>query len=129
MDNRVISIKSEGRKDFDLAFQLLLNEGRATHYCEHKDKGLILLWHETERLELDGFKIMKLPFKMDWKAAANMVWGWLQEQSADTYQDYIDDYDVDMHKGFVIYNEEWGHVAGSAYAILAVLPMWAWYGK
>lgn len=139
MDNRVISIQSQGRKAFDLAIQLMFDNapgGKATHYFEHPIAGFILLWHEDSFYlkdhgngqHSDKQKANKLPYGMDWKASADLAWNWLQEQSDDKYKDFID-HDGDNDKGFRIYNEAWGHVADSHYGILAVYPIWAWYGK
>src|ERR1700690_3444552 len=72
--------------------------------------------------------IIRLPFAMDCKAAIEMVWSWLLEQPEEKYQDYMD-HDGSNGKGFKIYNEYWGHVGSSHYAICAVLPIWSWYGK
>lgn len=124
MDNRHISVQSEGRKSFDLAFQLIFEGapgGKATHYLEDSDKGLVFLWHEEKGAS-------KLPYAMDWKASADLAWGWLQERRHEEYREVLD-HDGSNGKGFRVYNEDWGHVAGSFYGILAVLPVWAWYGK
>lgn len=131
MDNRVISIKSHGRKDFDLSFELMFESAtrRATHYYDHIVKGFVLLWHEDNLMDRGSTKpALALPFKMAWKECSDMAWGWLQEQPKERYTDYID-HDGSDGKGFHIYNEDWGHVAGSHYGILAVQPIWAWYGK
>lgn len=126
MDNRHISVQSEGRKAFDLAFQLLFDNaagGKATHYFEDKDKGLVLCWYEDA-----SKKTVKLPSALTWRGAADLAWNWLEEQDEKQYRERLD-HDGSNGKGFKVYNEDWGHVAGSSYAILAVLPVWAWYGK
>lgn len=142
MDNRIISIQSKGRKSFDLAFQIMFadtwNDKKdqvATHYFEHPDKGLIFLWSD------DKFQIKlpdhgdfqtevasKLLTPLGWKEAADLSWTWLLNQPENKYQDWID-HDGSMGKGFRIYNEDWGHVAKSHYAILGLVPVYAWYGK
>ncbi len=137
MDNRIISVKSEGIKAFDLAFQLLFDNargGKASHYFEHPTAGFLLLWNEDNFYGLTkgdpSAKVSanKLPFKMEWKDAANLAWGWLNNQPTEKYEDYLD-HDGSNGRGFKVYNEAWGHVAGSSYAFLGVLPVWAWYGK
>jgi hypothetical protein len=138
MDNRKISIQSEGRAAFDLAIQLMF-DGRchkATHYFEHPTKGFILLWHEDSfNLQEEGAlpailcqKANKLPYAMDEKAAADLAWGWLSERKVSEYQEWCDHDGSDGH-GFRVYNEDWNKVAGSHYGILGVIPVWAWYGK
>lgn len=137
MDNRIISIQSEGRKAFDLAFQLLFDNapgGKATHYLVHPEHGFILLWNEesisTKFNHIENIKItsVKLPYAMSWQQASEFVWGWLQNEPTSNYREYCD-HDGSNGKGFKVYNEAWGHVAGLHYAFLAVLPTWAWYGK
>jgi len=133
MDNRHISVQSEGRKAFDLAFQLLFDNApgaKATHYFEHSEKGFVLLWSADSfhTATTSSVPANILPYAMDWKAAADLAWGWLSERKKEDYREYLD-HDGSNGKGFKAYNEDWGHVAGSHYGILAVLPVWAWYGK
>lgn len=126
MDNRHISVQSEGRTAFDLAFQLLFNNARglkATHYFENASHGLVLLWHNDE-----ARKAVPLLTPLSWKEAADLAWTWLTNQLTENYKEYLD-HDGSDGKGFRVYNEAWGHVAGSHYGILAVVPVWAWYGK
>jgi hypothetical protein len=128
MDNRVISIQSNGRKAFDLAFQLLFEDGclthmRATHYFEHPTNGLVLLWYEDK-----DHNAIKLPVPLSWKESADLAWTWLQKQPKEKYQEYLD-HDGDNIKAFKVYNETWTHVAGSHYGILGVIPIWGWIGK
>ncbi len=144
MDNRHISIQTEGKKALELAMQLLWDNapgGKATHYCDHPTYGFVLFWDGDKKdlyeIDYDGCTpgaekikapIIKLPFAMDCKAATEMVWSWLQEQPKEKYRAELD-HDGSNGRGFRIYNEYWGHIGDSHYAILAVLPVWAWYGK
>lgn len=132
MDNRIISVQSEGRGAFYLAFQLVFDNapgGKASHYIEHPEFGLIFLWSKDKFL-IDNVEVaaIKLPYPMGWKAAGDLAWGWLKDQPDNKYKEYLD-HDGDNEHGFRVYNEDWGHVAESHYAICAVLPVWAWYGK
>jgi hypothetical protein len=110
--------------------------GKATYYFEHPTKGLILLWHEDVfNLQEQGVlpeyaceKSSKLPYAMDWKASADLAWGWLSERKENEYQEWCD-HDGSDGYGFRVYNEAWGKVAGSDYGILGLIPIWAWYGK
>jgi len=131
MNNRHISVQSQGRTAFDLAFQLLFDNapgGKASHYFEHPEKGFLLLWSEDSFDSNDGVvKANKLPYSMGWKEASDLAWGWLTNQPKEKYEQYLD-HDGSNGKGFLVYNEYWGHV-GSHYAFLGVKPIWAWYGK
>lgn len=131
MDNKKISIQHVTRAAFDLAFNLFFvstysetdrDYQKATHYIDHADKGLILLWSE------DTYnKSIPLLTPLGWKEASNLAWTWLKNQSRDKYPPYPD-MDGSVNEGYKVYNEDWGHVV-SHYAILAVKPSWALYGK
>ena len=124
MDNRLVSVQSEGREAFDLAFQLLFDNApgdKVTHWVEDPSKGLILLW------SAEG-SATKLPTPLTWKKAADLAWTWLENRNTEDYREYLD-HDGSNGRGFKVYNEDWGHVAGYSYAVLGVLPVWAWYGK
>lgn len=130
MDNKKISIQHVTRTAFDLAFNLFFisthndNGGnqKATHYIDHAEKGLILLWAE------DTYnKSTPLLTPLDWQNSANLAWTWLKNQRQEKYPPYPD-IDGSVREGYKVYNEDWGHVV-SHYAILAVKPSWALYGK
>jgi hypothetical protein len=127
MDNRIISVQSHGRKAFDLAFELLFENQKATHYFEHPQKGLVFLWAQDLRIDLPVS--IKLPTPLTWQGAAELAWTWLMNQPDNKYQDDLDDYDVSNIKAFKVYNEDWGYVADSRYGILGVVPVWGWLGK
>lgn len=124
MDNRRIDITSEGRRAFDLAMELAF-EGKHRYRTAvaflQTDKGLVLYWHMAE-----GTK--PLPCAMDWRSAADLAWTWLATVPDEEREAYLD-HDGSNGKGFRIYNESWGHVDGSPYAIIAIQAVWAWYGK
>lgn len=126
MDNKHISITLGGRAAFDLAIKVaFMTEydkdeplATATHYFEDEEKGLVFLWHEDKSVNS-----VKLPIPLDWKGTADLAWRWLEGQPNSAYKD-----DGGNSRGFRVYNEGWGHVK-SHYAIIAVLPVWAWHRK
>lgn len=149
MDNRVIDVVSEGEEGIKMAMRLIWPSalgGEATHYIlgrfsartryygekggnpihhvtslEKSEKGshtLILLWHEER-------ESIQLPFPLDLDGATQFVSQWLK--SADYGRE--PDHDGDNGKGWRIFTEDWGHVAGHHYAIVGVQPAWAMYGK
>ena len=132
MDNKKVLIQCAGRTAFDLAMRVAFtteydkeNEEprkKASHYFEHPEKGLVFLWSEDKSVNSS-----KLPVALDWKGSAELAWQWLDEQPTSKYQDYCD-HDGSNSKGFKVYNEAWGHVI-SHYAIIAIVPIWAWHGK
>lgn len=54
-----------------------------------------------------------------------IVKAWLAEQNYGSQPDH----DGDNGKGWRVYNEAWGHVGGSRYAICGIEPVWLEYGK
>lgn len=83
---------------------------------------LVLYWSEEK-------DTLALPFPLKSAAAAyQFVQAWLDDVD---YEDdcYSNDGDVSRGKGWRTFNESWGHVLNSPYAIVAVQPYWAWYGK
>lgn len=151
MDNRTIDVVSEGEDSLALALKLIWPSapgGKATHYLiknygfetkyyqdtagkvtHHfdtmiEDDGkrgvstLILLWHE------EGAAV-PLPFPLDLTGVTQFVQNWLK------VVDYGPQPDIDgsSDHGWRVFTERWGHVAGFHYAIVAIQPEWALYGK
>jgi len=125
MDNKKILIQSEGREAFDLAFQLSLIDSwgarKITHYLDDPDKGLVLFYIESKGA-------IKLPAPLAWKGAADLAWAWLQSQDKSKYLEYCD-HDGSNGHGFRIYNDNWNRVGNYWHSVIAVQPIWAWYGK
>lgn len=146
MDNRTIDIVSEGNKSLEMALNIIWTNcpgGKATHYkivklketisyygkptdshyskLEEDQEGeetLILLWHEEKGAAV-------LPYPLELEDAISFVKGWLKNTN---YHDEPD-HDGSNGKGWRIFTEQWGHVAGHSYAIVGVQPRWAMYGK
>lgn len=125
MDNGIIDIRAKTRKEFNLSFELIFTNKKATDYLDHKDYGLIFFWYKDK---INGQETVKLPFNMDATHAADMAWGWLENQPDEKFKEYID-MDGSLIRAFRIFNENWTHVAGSHYGICAVQPIWGWFGK
>jgi hypothetical protein len=149
MDNQRLIVVSETALDFRLGMQLafrhapgdkawswwIWNPERSSYDKDRPEEGLgvvhegpflVLSWEGNPR-HTDTFPAIKyrLPSGMDFNLAADFAWNWLAEQ------DYGEqpDHDGSNHKGFVLFNDAWGHVAGDRYAIIAVGPAWAMAGK
>ncbi len=69
--------------------------------------------------------INRLPAEMDCDLATDFAWDWLNKQLFGTQPDH----DGSNHKGFIVFNESWGNVAGKWSAIVAIGPAWAMAGK
>jgi len=146
MDNRVIDVVSEGDEDLKLAFKLIWPNapgGKATHYkvvhlrekvryhgdptdwhettyevCPDGTPTLILLWNA----ESDA---TSLPYPMDRKQATQFALGWLAQADYGSEPDH----DGDNGRGWRVFTNQWGHVAGHSYSIVGLQPAWAMYGK
>ena len=79
---------------------------------------LILLWHEEQ-------KSTPLPFPLGLEQAASFISDWLKQAAFGGQPDH----DGSNGKGWRMFTESWGHVAGHHYAIVGVQPAWAMYGK
>ncbi len=152
MDNRRIDVTSVGEDALRMALSLVwpgATGGKASHYkivnlkqvttyygepthrhlveskevteAGAKDPGvptLILLWNA----ERDA---LPLPYPLELDETIPFVAGWLKRVPRGSQPDH----DGDNDKGFRVFTESWGHVAGHHYAIVGVQPEWAMYGK
>lgn len=147
MDNRVANIVSMGIEELFWALALLWANapgGKATHYkiCKYRnitkyfgnptlrhidemvedpEKGtetLILFWDNTKGA-------IPLPYPMNLERTVDFVEGWL---SGVEYGPEPDN-DGSNKRGWRVFTEDWGIVAGHHRAILAVQPEWAMFGK
>lgn len=80
---------------------------------------LMLLWTESKGA-------VPLAFPMKIEDAIPFVKGWLSN-AGDPGQAH--DIDGDLDRGWRVFTESWGHVAGCSYAIVGVQACWAMYGK
>lgn len=79
---------------------------------------LVFAWHAED-------KMYPFPAEIGADLAADFAWAWL------TKQDYgvEPDHDGSNEKGFILFNESWGHVGGCPYSFIAIGPAWAMLGK
>lgn len=146
MDNRRLDITAEGNDALASALALAWPGaacGKATHFkvvnlvekttyygeptsrhhtANYEDEQgtptMILLWSG----ERDA---SPLPYPMGLEEAASMVNGWLESVPRGQEPDI----DGSCGYGWRVFTEAWGHVFGHHYAIVAVQPEWALYGK
>lgn len=146
MNNRTIDVVSVGDDALALALRLAWANaagGQATHYKDvrlitkyeyhgtptaahyantsEQEGGiatLMLLWHDERQS-------IALPYPLELDEATAFVLGWLKRAD----YGHQPDHDGDNEKGWRAFNEDWGHVAGHHYAIIAIQPAWAMYGK
>lgn len=148
MDNRVLDITSEGDKALDMALQLVWPNapgGKASHYkivdvqestsyygtppdrhySETKivpdgegTQTMILFWHDDKGS-------IPLPYPMDQQESLHFVKGWLKQTKHGSQPDH----DGSNGKGWRVFTNSWGHVAGHHYAFAGIQFAWAMYGK
>lgn len=119
MDNFKFDMTSQGAETLKTALALFNPpSAKVTGYRDEKTR-LIFYWSNTSK------QATPLPFPMTLAQAADFANGWLE------HADYghEPDHDGDNGKGWRLYCESWGHVAGDHYAFVAVEPAWAMYGK
>lgn len=142
MDNFKIDITAEGRsslqKALEIAFahnapgkkvdsyQVLKLESTPYNSIPESLNGrtaLVLRWIKEEKLKVDG--PVNLPFKLDTEGATDFAFRWLAEQEYEREPDH----DGSNGKGWRIWTGGWGHVGDDRYAVCAIMPEWAMYGK
>jgi hypothetical protein len=124
MDNFHVTVTSEGRDHFERALSLFFDHApgsKAIGYQVTVEKGLILYWTKPDGVD----EFQEFPYEMNLADAVNFAWGWIEK----TPYPKRPDHDGDNGKGFVIYNEDWGHVNHEWEAFVAIAPVWAMYGK
>ena len=130
-DSFEINVCSESREHFDEVMRIVLHEPHVDPrysdpevegYVLDPEKGMILLWS----LDKDRQDQVKLPYKMDYEAACDFVWHWLE--SFDYSKIKREDHDGDDEKGWRVYTiNDWGEFQYCA--IVAIKPEWMVYSK
>jgi hypothetical protein len=122
MDNFELTVRSSGKTDFALAMQIAFNSHKkAVGYRVTDEKGLILYWIKPDKKDFVPF-----PFEMNHAQAVDFCWGWVEATKPKGNEP---DNDGDNDKGFIVYNEAWGHVDGDWQTFVAIGVIWAMYGK
>lgn len=121
MDNFHIDITSRGIDPLKSALSLCGHK-KVSGYRVEETKGkprMIFYWASSPNAA-------PFPFEMPIDQAAQFAQAWL-----DGGAEYGREPDHDGHneKGFRLYCEDWGHVAGEWQAFVAIEPAWAMYGK
>jgi hypothetical protein len=140
MDNFRIDITAEGRpslvKAIEIAFAHNAPGGKVESYefvtlkaddysgiPKSLDGAQALVFRWTKDCERKG--AVPLPFRLDAGGAADWADRWLNEAEFGTEPDH----DGHNGKGWRVFTGAWGHVGGDHYAVCAVIPAWAMYGK
>lgn len=116
----VVTTEDAGRANVKIADVALIAH-HTTHTVEiPKGTDTLIFLSQDER------DAIKLPYPMDGEQMFEFARGWLKQGATWTREP---DHDGDNGRGFRVFAEDWGHVAGHHYALLAVQPVWALYGK
>lgn len=148
MDNFSLDITAEGNATLATLLKLAFEHNAPGRKCSHYK--IAKLAHKTsyftrgdatghsegEYEDAAGRSVLLLlwtadkgatehPFPMTAEDAASFVSGWLRNVDMGPEPDH----DGDNGRGFRLFTEAWGHVAGHTYTICAIEPQWAMYGK
>ncbi len=134
MDNRIFNVNGHGdeflRDVLDLAFRQHSPRGCCRAWLSHPQKGFILLW--SDELDSGLGVINKLP-AISAAGVLPLIVSWLTSDEAAKVPcegwDANADHDGSNSRGWRVYCEDWGRVAGSFGAICAVKPAYLWHGK
>lgn len=130
MDNRVFDVNGVGSKSLQQALNMVFDQWSdncTAKAWEHTEKGMILVWCKDQAAN-------NLPAPMTADQVLPLVEAYLDSEDADSlelprWSNNFGDSDVSCEKGWRVYVEDWGHVNNNHYAICAIIPSWAWYGK
>ena len=147
MDNRSIDVISQWSEGIALALRLIWDNapgGKATHFriARLSEKAQyrgdptshhFTQWSVDEQYGTPTFILcwsadhdtLPLPYPMALDEATALITGWLSNAEYGSEPDH----DGDNDKGWRMFTDCWGHVAGMHYAIIGVQPVWAMYGK
>lgn len=120
-DNKKLHIEEEGYDLLVLALQIAFNSDSPCVGYAVIENDLVFYWHVPS----DRKEFVQLPFKMSYNQAAQFAFNWLSQVEYPK----VPDVDGDVEKGWTVHRDEWGFVHNSSYAIVAVQPSWAMYGK
>lgn len=142
MDNFKIDITAEGKTSLHKAIEIVFAHnapgGKVESYqvvqlqsCPYTGipeslngkTALVLRWTKADQMKPDG--PVNLLTKLDVAGAVDLASRWLAEQDYGRQPDH----DGDNGKGWRVFTGNWGHVGNDHYAVCAILPEWAMYGK
>jgi len=136
MDNVIFNVNGHCKQLLVDTIALLFQQRRWTEerpltveaWSVDTNKGLILYWHYDGKAGSSPF-----PVKLGAKAAAELVWEWLQSEQAEKIEltgwDIDADIDGSTTKGWRVYTEDWGNIGNNSYALAAITPAYMWHGK
>ena len=142
MDNFKIDVYCEGTQSLHDALAIVLRQHRLLRGWsvepatkEGKPTRMILYWMEDKAASPFPFDVSRgdMPQKVgrerDTKDRlpwlVDMVEGWLMSLDYGRQPNH----DGDNGRGWRVYTESWGHVAGNHHTACAIEPARAWYGK
>jgi hypothetical protein len=131
-DNRIFNVNGKGLEHLKQTLALACaldsyqNRNRIDSWFFSKNHGLVFCWGKPANSS-------HFPTAISAEQAADMAWQWLQTDEAKKMEctgwDRDADHDGSNSLGWRVFVEDWGHVAGSFYAIAAVRPAFMWHGK
>lgn len=138
MDNRIFNVNGHDKDMLAAAIHMACAQDSSFEYNKRQkiagyyinpEKGLVLLWATNER----DARHQKFITPLTPEAVSSMVWEWLASEEAQKIPhgpwDYDMDHDGHNRIGWRAYCEDWGHVGNDPYSIVAIKPVFLWYGK
>lgn len=145
MDNFHIDILAEGEETLlealVIAFRHNAPGGTATHWASLDTKFEGVEWHERDKpgptrptlvfywSDPSLKEATEILMYVKPREAATMVIAWMDTLVKKDKFPPQPDHDGSNSRGFRVFCEQWGHVNDNHYAIVAVQPTWAMYGK
>jgi hypothetical protein len=134
MDNIVFNVNGSSKGQLLATIKLAL----MSQYHDDKEqtvaawkidpkKGFILYWSDSSGAN-------KFPVPLSSDEITDIVWKWLKSEEGEKFPT-LGKWDINMShdghnkRGFRVYTEDWGQVDGDSYSIVAIRPVYCWYGK
>ena len=141
MDNKIFDVNGRSKEQLEMTLKLALTDeygkqSKAKGWMFAPKKGFVLLWHvDTKKPEEKLF-----PEPLSYDMLSHIIWDWLKTDEALSVPlgewEEDADHDGSNDKGFRVYTDSWGHVNTDGgdytinhYSIVAIKPVYCWYGK
>lgn len=127
-DNRIFNVNGESEAFLARTLSLVFAQSdfTAKGWVFDKKHGLILIWSAVQ-------KANPFPSALTAEQCLPFVLAWLKSDEAKTVEctgwDEDFEHDGDNSRGWRVYCEDWGKVAGYDAAICAIKPAFIWHGK
>lgn len=134
MDNRILNVNGRTKAQLTLALQFAFKNGwdknhQAVGWRMTDEHGLIL--YSIAPSKKEGYNSFLTAHTAE--QCVELIWNWVHSEDSASVKlsDWCEDIDHDgsNDKGWQLYLEDWGKVAGHDFVLCAAKPAYCWLGK